>query len=84
MPFERWMAVNTMVPLKERMNQFFMEINIILLTIESIAQTIDDCKFSRKDKYSTLQRVDECHSFCDKNRYPTSKDGCLQPDWRNK
>ena len=32
-------------------------------TVERITQTIDDCKFSCQNKNSTLERMDECHSF---------------------
>ena len=28
---------------------------------------MDNCKLLRQNKYSTIQRVDECHSSCDKN-----------------
>ena len=35
---------------------------------------MDDCKFSRQNKYSTLQKIYNCHSLCDKNGYPTSRD----------
>ena len=40
-PLKEWMAASIMVPLKERINQSFLEINILLLTAERIAQTID-------------------------------------------
>ena len=46
--------------------QPFLEINILLLTAEKTTQTMDDCKFSRQNKYITLQRMDDCHSFCGK------------------
>ena len=39
-----------------------------------ITQTTANRKFSRQNKHSTLQTMNHCHSFCDKNRYPTSKD----------
>ena len=45
-----------MVPLKERMNQAILELNILLLTAERITQTIDDCKFSCQNKCSFLRR----------------------------
>ena len=45
-------------------------------TVELITQTINDCKLFCQNKCSTLQRMDDCHSFCDKIRYNTSRDGC--------
>ena len=42
-----------------------------------IIQTMDDCKFSCQNKYSTPQRMDDCRLFCDKNRYTTSRDEWL-------
>ena len=50
-------------------------------TAERITQTMDDCKFSCQDEYSTIQRMDECHCYCDKNRYTTSRVGWLQLEW---
>ena len=41
-------------------------------------QAMDDCKFSYQNKYRTLQRMKDCHSFCDKKRSTTSSDGWLQ------
>ena len=38
---------------------------------ERITQTMDDFKFSCQNKYSALQRMDDCHSFCDKNKCTT-------------
>ena len=38
---------------------------------------MDDYKFYCQNKYNTLQRMDDC----DKNRYTTSRDGCLQLEW---
>ena len=35
-------------------------------TAEKITQTMNDCKFSYQNKYSTLQRMDGCHFFCEK------------------
>ena len=52
-----------MVPLKERTtraNCFFLNDHI---AAERIAQTMNDCKFSCQNKYSTLQGIDDCHSF---------------------
>ena len=63
------------------------EYSIKIITVpaaERITQTMDDCKFSFQNKYSTIQRMDECHSSCDKNRYTTSKVGCLQLESWNK
>ena len=40
---------------------------------ERITQTIGDYKVFCQNKYSTLQRMDDCHSFSDKNRYTNSK-----------
>ena len=34
---------------------------IIVLTVERIIQTMNDCKFSCQNKYSTLKRIDEHH-----------------------
>ena len=48
-----------------------------LITAEKIIQTMDDCKFSCQNKYSTPQRIDDCRSFCDKNRYTTSRNEWL-------
>ena len=32
---------------------------------------------TRENKYRALQKMDYCHSFCDKNRYTTQGvDGC--------
>ena len=40
----------------------------------------NNCKNSRQSKYCILQRMDDCYSFCDKNRYSSTplqrKDGC--------
>ena len=36
-------------------------------------------------QHSTLQRMDDCHPFKDKNRYTTtSRDGWVQLEWLNK
>ena len=43
-------------------------------TDDRITQTLDN-EFSLQNKYSTLQRMDDYHSLCDKSRYPTSRDG---------
>lgn len=32
-------------------------------TAERITQTVDDCKFSRENKYSTLKRMDDSHFY---------------------
>ena len=37
-------------------------------------QIMDDSKFSYQNKYAALKRMDGYHSFCDKNRYTTSRD----------
>ena len=34
-----------------------------------------DSKFLRQNKYITLQKMNDCHSFFDKSRYLISKDG---------
>ena len=62
------------VPLKERIagiNFFFGDKHT---TAERITQTMNDCKFSCQSKYSTLYKMDNCHSFHDKNRQ--RMDGC--------
>ena len=66
-----------MVPLKDQIARinFFWEKHT---TAERITQTMDDCKFSRQNKYSTLRRMDERYFFCDKNKYTKSRDGWLQ------
>ena len=46
--------------------------------------SMDDCKFSGQNKYSTIQGMDECHSYCDKNRCTTSTVGWLQLKWWKK
>ena len=46
-------------------------------TPERVTQKMDDWKFSCKNKYSTIQKMDECDSYCDRNRYTTSRVGCL-------
>ena len=55
------------VPLKEHITRsnFFGNIHT---TAEKITQAMDDCKFYCQNKYSTLQRMVDCYSFCDKNR----------------
>ena len=35
------------------------------ITAERITQTMVDCKFSRKNKHSTLKRTDDCHERMD-------------------
>ena len=35
---------------------------------ERITQTADDCKIYRQNKYSILQGMNDCYSFCDKSR----------------
>ena len=52
-------------------------------TAERITETIDDCKFSCQNKYSTLQRMDECHLTVTK-AVTTSRDVWLQLEWWNK
>ena len=42
---------------------------------ERITQTTDDCKISRKNKYSILRRMDDYYP--NKNGYPTSKEVSL-------
>ena len=44
---------------------------------ERIVQTVDGYKISRQTKYITLERMDDCYCFCDKNRYCTPKEGWL-------
>ena len=65
------------VPLKECMagTTFFGNKHT---TAERIIQTMDGCKFSYQNKCSALQRMDDCHSFCDKTRYTVlhGMDGC--------
>ena len=47
--------------------------------------TASDSKWYNEWKQqSTLQRMDDCHPFYDKNRYTTSKDGWLQLEWLKK
>ena len=46
-------------------------------TAEKINLTKDDYKISRHNKYYILQSLDDCHSFCDKNRYVTSREWWL-------
>ena len=61
----------------EKMDACEYSMKIITVpTAERITQTMDDCKFSCQNKYSTIQRTDECHSYCDKNSHTTSKVGC--------
>ena len=50
-------------------------------TAEEITQTTYECKLPCQNKYSTLQITNDCHSFCRKTRYPTSRDGWLQLQW---
>ena len=40
---------------------------------ERITQTMDESNFFSQNKYITLQRTNDYHSFCDK--YITSRDG---------
>ena len=57
-----------------RQNQFWNEHT----AAEKITQTMKDCKFSCQNKYGPLQRIDDWHSLCDKNRYTTSRiDNCI-------
>ena len=51
------------------------------MTTERIIQTMDDSKFFHLNKYSTLQRMDDCYYFYDKNRYPTSREEWLPLEW---
>ena len=37
-------------------------------TAERITQKIDHCKFTLQNKYSTLQRMDDYYSSCEKKR----------------
>ena len=53
-------------------------------TAERTSQTMADCKFSCQNKYSSLRWMDDSYSFCDKNRYTTSRDEWLQLEWWNK
>ena len=41
--------------------------------------------YNERKRHSTLQRMDHCHPFNDKNRYTTtSSDGWLQLEWLDK
>ena len=60
------------VPLKKWMPASILRI-IIVPTAERITQTMGDWKFSYQNKYSTIQRMDEYHFYCDKNRCITSR-----------
>ena len=60
-------------PLKERMTET-MPFGNEQTIVERIAQTMDDCKILRQNKHSILYRMDDCYSFTDKYRYPTSQD----------
>ena len=64
------------VHLKERMagTTFFENKHA---TAERTTQTMDDCNSSYQDKYGTFQRMGDYHSFHDKNRYITSRNGWL-------
>ena len=42
---------------------------IIVPAAERITQAIDDCKFPCQSKYSIYQKIDDCHSYSNKNRY---------------
>ena len=59
------------VPLKEHITEtiFFVVVEANVLIAERTAQTMDDCKISRQTKYIILERMDDCYSFCNKNRY---------------
>ena len=65
------------VPLKKRISgtNFFENKHC---TAGRITETMNDCKFSCQNKYSALQSMNDCHSFCDKNRYTISRDEWLQ------
>lgn len=54
----------TIVPLKEHKARtyFCLEINILLL--KKITQTMNDCTFSGQNNYRILQRMDDFHYFC--------------------
>ena len=48
----------------------------------NITQTMGDFKVSCQNKYSVLQRMDDCHSFCDTIRYTESFKGFeMKPLW---
>ena len=34
--------------------------------VEKITETMDDCEISLQNKYCIIQRMDDCHSFCDR------------------
>ena len=63
-------------------SQLFLEINILLLK-ELLKQWMT-ASSPVKINTVTLQRMDDCHSFCDKKKYLTSRDGWLQLEWLNK
>ena len=77
-------SIETIIsPLKEyiaRIKAFFRNKHT---TADRNTQTMDDKinKFSCQNKYSALQRMDDCNSFCNKVRYTNSRAGCLQLDW---
>ena len=60
-PLTKWMAASIL------RNNY----SSIVPPAEIITQTMDGCKFSCQNKYSNAQRMDDCHSYCDKNRYTT-------------
>ena len=49
----------------------------------SVVERMDDCEYSLDilfgNKHTIAEKItqamDGCYSFCDKNRYPTSKEG---------
>ena len=47
-------------------------------TGEIVTQTIDDRKISPQNKHRIFQRMDDCHSFYDRNKHSISKDRGLQ------
>ena len=46
-------------------------------TSKTIAQIMDGCKVNQ-NKFSILQKIDDYHSFWDRNIYPSSTDRWLQ------
>ena len=50
-------------------------------TAERITQTMDDCKFSCQNKYSTLKGIDD---FLRQKQMHYLRDGWLQLQWWNK
>ena len=56
------------VPLKERIAGTCFFFGNKHPVAERISETMVDCQSSCRNKYITVQRMDDVHSFCDKNR----------------